>query len=207
MKTSTMLGTILLTFIFSTSCVTSSAQSKENLASKFLYASGMESTGKQIIDQIFAGFGKQNPQVSEEFFTKLRKEVSGKDLVKIMAPVYANNYTTEELVEINKYSNSAGGKKSSALLGQAMSEINTYEILQKNGQEKGREIFQRKVADYMKANMSPAEYAQMSQFEKSTVGQKLANPSPEFTKELNTASQKWGMKIGSKVVEKMQSKK
>lgn len=110
---------------------------------EYLDASGTLEAFKVVMPAMLKNFKEAYPQVPAEFWDEASKEFSDaaiSDLVTMLAPVYKNHLTIEDLNEFIKFYHSPSGKK----LAQNTTAI-SMESMQV-GQDWGRKIGEKVVA-------------------------------------------------------------
>ncbi len=83
---------------------------KEDWAKKVLEASGAGALGTQVVDQMFSMYKAQMPQVPAEYWDNLSKEVSSDGFVELLIPVFARNYSLDELKGLEAFYKSPLGQ-------------------------------------------------------------------------------------------------
>lgn len=135
-----LLSATLLIFVFT---VTAQNADKNSLARQVLIASGSGKLGIQVMNTMIQSYKQQNSSIPSEFWEAFMKEVSGDELVDLVAPIYTKYFTPEELTQLLAFYNSP--------IGQKVVEKTPY-IMQESmgvGREWGLKISQ-KIVDKMK---------------------------------------------------------
>lgn len=79
-------------------------KSKEELILELFFVNGM----KETIDNNIANLNKQLPEAKRE---ELNKIVDAKELLESMIPVYGNNFSKEEVIDLIRFYKSSAGSK------------------------------------------------------------------------------------------------
>ena len=80
----------------------------------FLVLSGAEENFKMVIEQMLNTFKASQPDVPEEYWSEVKKEVlntSLDDLVNLIAPIYQKHLTEADLDDIIEFYKTPAGKK------------------------------------------------------------------------------------------------
>ena len=103
---------ILILFVFAiTGSAFSQADSTKHHARELLEVTGSGNLGLQMMQNIFNSFKNQFPQVPGEFWVELSKEITGKELMELVIPIYSKYYTDDELVKLIQFYRSPLGQK------------------------------------------------------------------------------------------------
>ena len=89
----------------------SQADSTKHHARELLEVTGSGNLGLQMMQNIFGSFKNEFPRVPGEFWDELSKEITGKELVELVIPIYSKYYTDEELVKLIEFYKSPLGQK------------------------------------------------------------------------------------------------
>ena len=103
---------ILILFV----CVTtgsafSQVDSTSHHARELLEVTGSGNVGIKMMHNIFTSFKNEFPRVPGEFWDELSKEITGKELMELVVPIYSKYYTDEELVKLIEFYKSPLGPK------------------------------------------------------------------------------------------------
>jgi len=112
--------------------------------------------GELAVQQIIATFRQMMPQVKDELWQELKKEISAEELLLRLVPVYDKHFSSSELKELIRFYESPIGKKTT----QMMPAIN-QEAMQ-IGQQWGSEVsvrIKRRIDASAPAPPSPAPSA------------------------------------------------
>jgi len=103
---------ILFLFVLAiTGSAFSQVDSTKHHARELLEVTGSGNLGLQLMQNIFSSFKNQFPQVPGEFWEEMSKEVTGKELIELVIPIYSKYYTDEELVNLIAFYKSPLGQK------------------------------------------------------------------------------------------------
>ena len=103
---------ILVLLVFAiTGSAFSQADSTKHHARELLEVTGSGNLGLQMMQNIFSSFKNQFPRVPVEFWDELSKEITGKELIELVIPIYSKYYTDEELVHLIAFYKSPLGQK------------------------------------------------------------------------------------------------
>jgi hypothetical protein len=101
---------------------------------RLLQVTQAASMGEQAVQQILATFRQMMPQVKDEVWQEVKKEVSADELIQRLVPIYDKHFSPAELKDLLRFYESPIGKKTT----QVMPAIN-QEALQ-IGQQWGSEV-------------------------------------------------------------------
>ena len=87
------------------------ANSVNEHAKQLLELMGSGKLGVQLMSSMTATFRKQMPAVPAEFWDEMDKEVHPEELVEILVPIYAKNYTDDEIMQLIEFYKTPLGKK------------------------------------------------------------------------------------------------
>jgi hypothetical protein len=133
-----------------TSQPTDDKAAKEADIRKLMELTGAANLGKQVMVQMIATFRKTMPQVPQEFWSGLEKEIHTEDMVEMVVPIYSRHFSHQDIRELIAFYQSRVGRKLIA---------EQPDILRESmgvGQEWGRQMAERvmsrlKEKGYMKA--------------------------------------------------------
>ena len=108
-----------------------------------LEMTGSGKIGVQVIENTVSNFRKSLPDVPEEFWDNILKEVNPDALVKLIIPIYEKYYTEDDIKKVIEFYQSPVGQKMISTMPQLMQES------MKAGEIWGKEIGQ-KVYDDLK---------------------------------------------------------
>lgn len=97
-----------------------------------------EKLGDQMLVQICKAYGKMMPDVPEDIWKKMQKEMRGADVVELIIPIYARHYNREDIRGLIAFYKSPLGEKLIASQELIMKE--SMVIGMKWGQEVARKI-------------------------------------------------------------------
>lgn len=109
-------------------------QAKEVDIRKMLDLSGSGHVGVQVMNQMLKSFRQQMPQVPNEFWDEIEKDIKPQDLVDMMVPIYARHFSADEIKQLIAFYESPIGKKMTAEMPAITSESMTA------GQQWGRNL-------------------------------------------------------------------
>ncbi len=101
---------------------------------RLLQVTQATSMGEQAVQQILSTFRQMMPQVKEDVWQEVKKEVSADELIQRLIPIYDKHFSAGELRDLLRFYESPIGKKTT----QVMPAIN-QEALQ-IGQQWGSEV-------------------------------------------------------------------
>ena len=103
---------ILFLFVVAiTGSAYSQVDSTTHHARELLEVTGSGNLGLKMMQNIFNSFKNQFPRVPGEFWDELSKEITGKELIEQVIPIYSKYYTDEELVKLIEFYKSPLGQK------------------------------------------------------------------------------------------------
>ena len=104
-----------------------------------LEMTGSGKLGVQVVENTVANFRKSLPDVPEDFWDNILKEVNPDALVKLIIPIYDKFYTEEDLKKVIEFYQSPVGQKMISTMPQLMQEsMKAGEIW---GQEIGQKVY------------------------------------------------------------------
>jgi uncharacterized protein len=108
MKTKSLLTLVFSVLVFATVFANSDA---EKTACDLLNASGAGNMTKQMVQQMLNMQKQTKPDVPGEVWEEIMGEVDTEELMILIAPVYAQHFTVEEMKEIIAFYKTPAGKK------------------------------------------------------------------------------------------------
>jgi len=109
-----------------------SSTEKEQDIRRFLVLSGAAKLGDQVLDSMIAMQSRTLPQVPAEFWSELRRSVSGAEMIDLVIPVYDKYLSHEEVRAIVAFYESPAGRRLAEVQPQIMQDSMVV------GQEWGR---------------------------------------------------------------------
>ena len=109
-----------------------------------LEMTGSGKIGVQVIENTVSNFRKSLPDVPEEFWDNILKEVNPDALVKLIIPIYEKYYTEDDIKKVIEFYQSPVGQKMISTMPQLMQES------MKAGEIWGKEIGQKVYDDLKK---------------------------------------------------------
>jgi hypothetical protein len=131
---------------------TADSTALKKTARELLEMSGGGKLGARVLEQLTSTLKERLPNVPNEFWTELNKEIKPDDLVAAAIPVYTKHFTVKEMKDIMAFYKTPSGAK----LVQAMPDI-TQDMM-RVGQEWGKDVGQRVMQRLQdKGYIKPAE--------------------------------------------------
>ena len=127
---------LTVAFIFSVFTLFAFSQDTAKISSikTLLEVSGSGKLGEQVVQNMFASFKQSFPNVPEEFWNNVMKDVHPEVLITSMIPIYDKYYTTEEINKMIEFYQTPLGKKLIATMPQIM------QASVQEGQSWGKEV-------------------------------------------------------------------
>ncbi len=145
-----IIGIIVVMLLCGTTLFASPA--KEDSIRKLIELSGSKNIGQQFMNQLLPNLKRLAPDVPEEFWDEMEKEIDMDKVAELIIPIYQKHLTEEDIQAINKFYKTDAGKKlikaSPAIMQESMAV----------GQQWGRQVAQRildklKMKNYIKQNI------------------------------------------------------
>ncbi|RPE12994.1 DUF2059 domain-containing protein [Chitinophaga lutea] len=137
---------VLLIFIGCTFAASAQSMAKAESVKELAALTGMRQLMVQMMDQLFAQFKAQMPDVGDTAWAEMRKEIVVDELLEMMVPVYQKNFSEEEMREMIGFYKTPLGQKMIQRLPSVMREAgemgnvwgqNTAKRMLKRLKEKG----------------------------------------------------------------------
>jgi hypothetical protein len=80
-------------------------------ARELLELTGAGKLGVQMVNNMIGSYKKQMSTVPDAFWDQFAKEVSGKEIVELIIPIYVKHYTDDEMVKLIEFYKSPLGQK------------------------------------------------------------------------------------------------
>ncbi len=93
------------------SCMTVFAQTKKEKIQNMMELTNSANLGIQMASQFIDSFKEAYPDVPEEFWVEIKKEMKPEDLQSMMLPIYDKHFTEGEIDDIIVFYKSPSGKK------------------------------------------------------------------------------------------------
>jgi uncharacterized protein len=115
------------------------------LVRELITITGSDRIGTQVMDALLQQFQQAFTTVPADYWATLRKSLKSEELVELIVPIYAKNFTSAELKELISFYQSPIGKKVVATLPAISQE--SMVAGQSWGQKKAAEILEKLKAD------------------------------------------------------------
>jgi hypothetical protein len=119
----------------------SQVDSTQHHARELLEVTGSGNLGVKMMHNIFSSFKNEFPRVPSEFWEELSKEISGKELIELVIPIYSKYYTDEELIKLIEFYRSPLGQKVVQKL--PLISQDSYVVGQEWGKKMGEKVITR----------------------------------------------------------------
>lgn len=83
---------------------------------ELLVLTGSAELGVQVAGQLLSSFNKAYPDVPQDFWDEVMKEINTDDLINLVIPIYKKYYTLEEINQLIVFYKTPLGKKMTAVL-------------------------------------------------------------------------------------------
>lgn len=132
---------LLITFLFSGITLFGFSQDSTKIASvrALLELTGSGNMGVQVVQNLLASYKKSFPNVPQEFWDDFLAEVNPDLLVKLVIPIYARYYSTDEINKLIEFYQTPLGKKIISTMPQVMQE--SMKAGQVWGEEMGKKVY------------------------------------------------------------------
>jgi len=101
--------TLILLLAFTTSSF-AATPSKESIQ-LLMHKTGAGEMGVQVMNQMLPALKQLAPSASDEFWNEFMKEVNSDDLIDQIIPIYQKHLSQSDIDDINKFFDSAAGKR------------------------------------------------------------------------------------------------
>lgn len=106
-----------------------------------LEKSGAGKLSLQIVEQMFSSFKKMLPNVPEEAWDEIMKEISAKDFIDMTVPIYVKHFTVAEMKAIIAFYETPAGAKMIAVMPEITRE--SYEVGNRWGKQLSQRVIER----------------------------------------------------------------